>query len=100
MAMFVGQPWTGLWLIFWVISNVVSSFYNIGTEPGFFHWGYAWPLHSIVEGSRQILFDLKSNIAVDFGILIAWGVVNSLFFPLACWYLRYKNLHEVHEYWA
>jgi len=100
MAMFLGQPWTGLWLIFWVISNVVSSFYNIGTEPGFFHWGYAWPLHSIVEGSRQILFDLKSNIAVDFGILIAWGVVNTLFFPLACWFLRYKKLHAVHEYWA
>lgn len=45
MAMLVGQPWMGLWLIFWVISNVSTSFYNIDTEPAFYRWGYAWPLH-------------------------------------------------------
>lgn len=30
VAMLVGQPWTGLWLIFWVITNVSTSFYDIG----------------------------------------------------------------------
>jgi hypothetical protein len=29
VAMIVGQPWTGLWLIFWVITNVSTSFYDI-----------------------------------------------------------------------
>jgi len=28
VAMFIGQPWTGLWLIFWVITNVSTSFYD------------------------------------------------------------------------
>jgi len=28
VAMFVGQPWTGLWLIFWVITNVSTAFYD------------------------------------------------------------------------
>lgn len=45
IAMLVGQPWMGLWLIFWVITNVSTSFYDIDTEPGFYRWGYAWPLH-------------------------------------------------------
>lgn len=30
VAMIVGQPWTGLWLIFWVITNVSTSFYDVG----------------------------------------------------------------------
>ena len=43
---------------------------------------------AVVEGSRQVLFGLHSRIGVDFGILIAWGVVNTLFFPICCWFQR------------
>jgi len=45
VAMFIGMPWMGLWLIFWVITNVSTSFYDIDIEPRFYYWGYAWPLH-------------------------------------------------------
>lgn len=51
VAMVVGQPWTGLWLIFWVITNVSTSFYEIALEPHFYYWGYAWPLHNSKSGS-------------------------------------------------
>jgi len=117
VAMIVGQPWTGLWLIFWVITNVSTAFYDIelGTAigrnckriifantiaaPGFYHFGYAWPLHYVVEGSRQILFNLHSRIGLDFGVLIAWGAVNTLLFPFACYFMRWKSKHHVHEYY-
>ena len=46
VAMVVGAPWMGLWLIFWVITNVSTSFYDIEIAPAFYRWGYAWPLHS------------------------------------------------------
>lgn len=108
VAMLVGAPWMGLWLIFWVITNVATAFYDIEIAPEFYRWGYAWPLHSgmccywslqaislvanryvvVVEGSRQILFDLHSRIGLDFGILIAWGAVNTTFFPICCWFQR------------
>ncbi|KAL9097055.1 MAG: hypothetical protein Q9165_001019 [Trypethelium subeluteriae] len=52
VAMIVGQPWTGLWLIFWVITNVSTAFYDIDIEPHFFYWGYAWPLH---HGKASVL---------------------------------------------
>lgn len=68
-------------------------------EPGFFQWGYAWPLHYVVEGSRQILFDLHSRIGLDFGVLIAWGAVNTALFPFACYFMRWKSKHHVHEYY-
>lgn len=45
VAMIVGQPWTAMWLIFWVISNVATSFYALDLTPNFYYWGYAWPLH-------------------------------------------------------
>jgi len=99
VAMVVGQPWMGLFLIFWVITNVSTSFYDIEIAPEFYRWGYAWPLHSIVEGSRQILFGLHSRIGLDFGILVAWGAVNTAFFPLCCWFQRWKTQKQVKEYW-
>ncbi|KAL1597911.1 hypothetical protein SLS60_008399 [Paraconiothyrium brasiliense] len=99
VAMVVGAPWMGLWLIFWVITNVATAFYDIEIAPGFYRWGYAWPLHSVVEGSRQILFDLHPRIGLDFGILIAWGAVNTAFFPVCCWFQRWKTKRQVHEYW-
>ena len=46
VAMIVGQPWTAMWLIFWVISNVATSFYALDLTPKFYYWGYAWPLHN------------------------------------------------------
>ena len=46
VAMIIGQPWTAMWLIFWVISNVSTSFYALDITPKFYYWGYAWPLHN------------------------------------------------------
>ena len=99
VAMLVGAPWMGMWLIFWVITNVSTSFYDVGIESDFYKWGYGWPLHYIVEGSRQILFGLHSRIGLDFGVLIAWGAVNTAVFPLACYFMRWKSKHGVHEYY-
>ena len=125
VAMIVGMPWMGLFLIFWVITNVSTAFYDIEVAPAFYRWGYAWPLHSskslvfpsvpalsfcydhwemlmwttVVEASRSILFDLHSRLGLDFGILIAWGAVNTLFFPFCCWFMRWKNQKGIHEYW-
>lgn len=131
VAMFIGMPWMGLWLIFWVITNVSTSFYDIDIEPRFYYWGYAWPLHHgesfrlspaptgvvakfskggeawadgfrcvVVQASRQILFDLRPEIGLNFGVLIAWSAVNTAIFPGACYWMRWKNTHGVHEYWA
>jgi len=118
VAMIVGQPWAALWLIFWVISNgtgfpftvsphspscrtrsklmsnpkiVSTSFYNIDLAPRFYHWGYAWPLHNIVEAARTILFDTHSRVPQNFGILLGWIVVNVMFFPFCCYFMRWKS---------
>ena len=92
--MIVGQPWTAMWLIFWVISNVSTSFYAIELMPKFYTWGYAWPLRQVVEASRMVLFDLHNRIGLYFGILFAWVAVNSVLFPLCCYFARWKLARE------
>jgi len=90
VAMIIGQPWTALWLIFWVITNVSTAFYSLDLTPKWFYWGYAWPLHNIVEASRSTLFDLHSRIGLNFGVLFAWVALNSLLFPFCCYFMRWK----------
>lgn len=92
VAMVVGQPWTAMWLIFWVITNVSTAFYSLDLAPRFYLWGYAWPLHNIVEASRSTLFDLHSRIGLNFGILFVWCALNSLLFPCACYFMRWKTM--------
>ncbi|CAJ2512074.1 Uu.00g076990.m01.CDS01 [Anthostomella pinea] len=94
VAMVIGQPWTALWLIFWVITNVSTSFYTIELSPIFFRWGYAWPLHHIVQASRQIIFDLHSQIGLNFGVLFAWVAVNTVLFPFCCYFMRWNTERE------
>jgi hypothetical protein len=91
MAMLLGTPWTALWLIFWVISNVATGFYALELAPKFYRWGYVWPMHNIVELTRSILFDLHPRVGLNFGILFAWVAIDSLLFPICCYYMRWNT---------
>lgn len=91
MAMFLGQPWTALWLIFWVISNVATSFYPTVLSPGIYQYGYAFPLHAVVEATRILLFDLRrAELGKHFGVLVAWWAVDTALFPVFAWWLRHQ----------
>ncbi|PMD22313.1 hypothetical protein NA56DRAFT_670398 [Hyaloscypha hepaticicola] len=94
VAMVVGMPYTSFWLIFWVITNVSTSFYSIMIAPGFYRWGYAWPLYHIVNASRTILFDTHIQIRLNFEVLFAWCAVNTALFPICCWFMRWKTMRQ------
>ncbi|CAG8167357.1 unnamed protein product [Penicillium salamii] len=91
MAMILGAPYSSIFLIFWVISNVSTGFYALDLAPSFFRWGYVWPLHRIVEALRTILFGTHSRIGLDFGILFAWVGVSIALFPLATHIMQRKQ---------
>ena len=105
MAMLLGTPWTALWLIFWVISNEATGFYALELAPGFYRWGYGWPMHNVVELTRSILFDLHPRVGLNFGILFAWVMADTVLFPLCCYYMRWntarvkKNSAKVEADW-
>lgn len=62
VGMILGPPWSALWLIFWVITNVATGFYSLDLAPGFFAWGYAWPLHNstLALNSFSVLIQQRS----------------------------------------
>ncbi|KXH25330.1 MNNG and nitrosoguanidine resistance protein [Colletotrichum simmondsii] len=95
MAMIIGPRWVGLWLTFWTLTNTLTGFWPPDIAPGFYRWAYAWPYHHVIEGSRQILFDLHSRIGLNFGVLIAWVSVNTILFVPACYILRWKDEKEI-----
>lgn len=108
MAMLLGTPWTALWLIFWVISNVATGFYALELAPSFYRWGYAWPMHNsksrrsndnhmltsgtVVELTRSTLFDLQqSHVGRNFGVLFAWVAIDTILFPICCHFMRWNT---------
>ncbi|KAJ5378043.1 uncharacterized protein N7496_005452, partial [Penicillium cataractarum] len=90
MAMVLGFPWSSFFLIFWVITNVATGFYAVELASVFYRWGYAWPLHRIVEALRTILFGTHSRIGLDFAVLFIWIAVSIAFFPVASFIMRWK----------
>ena len=45
-------------------------------------------MNAVVEASRSTLFDLHSRIGLNFGILFAWGAVNTALFPFCCLFMK------------
>ncbi|KAI3338385.1 hypothetical protein F4824DRAFT_459062, partial [Ustulina deusta] len=90
-VMVLGQRWAALWLIFWMMTNVSTAFYTIELAPAFFRWGRAWPLQHVVQATRQIIFDLKSEIGLNLGVLLVWAVINTALFPICCDFMRWRT---------
>lgn len=98
VAMVVGQPFTAIWLIFWVISNVCTAFYPLELAAGVYRYGLFFPLYNVVKATRIVLFDLThEHMGRHVGILVAWWAVNTMLFPLAARVFRWKTCQKVAE---
>ena len=96
VAMIIGQPFTAIWLIFWVISNVCTAFYPLELASGVYRYGLFFPLYNVVKATRIILFDTTSkHMGRYVGILVAWWWVNTILFPIAARRFRQKNYKRI-----
>ncbi|KAK9491015.1 hypothetical protein V1508DRAFT_232156 [Lipomyces doorenjongii] len=84
-------PLVGFWLIFMVISNSSPAFYSIELEASFFKYGYAFPIHNVADAFKTVLFNTKSNIGLNVGVLLAWIAVNTAFAPFSIWIFERAN---------
>ncbi|KAH8159318.1 hypothetical protein CIB48_g8925 [Xylaria polymorpha] len=73
------QPWTALWIILRVITNIAMP--------------------SITSSSPPMLRveTCLATIGFNFGLLFAWTVVNTAFLPLCCYFMRWHTEHEQRE---
>ncbi|KAF2845109.1 hypothetical protein T440DRAFT_511817 [Plenodomus tracheiphilus IPT5] len=82
---------TALWMISWIISYVATGFYALPLAPGFYRWGHVRPMHNVVKLTRSTLFDLHPRVGLNFGILFAGVALDSILFPLCCYYMRWNT---------
>jgi len=81
----LGPPFTPVFFVFWVISNVATGFYPVELLSNFYRWGLAWPLRHDLIGAKALLFGTKNLLGLNFGVLIAWVAVSLALQPFTIW---------------
>jgi len=81
----LGPPFTPVFFVFWVISNVATGFYPVELLSNFYLWGLAWPLRHDLLGAKALLFGTKNLLGLNFGVLIAWVAVSLVLQPFTIW---------------
>ncbi|KAH9209408.1 hypothetical protein DL95DRAFT_309926 [Leptodontidium sp. 2 PMI_412] len=81
----LGQPFTPVFFVFWVISNVATGFYPVELLSNFYKWGLAWPLRHDLIGAKAIIFGTKNLLGLNFGVRLAWVGVSLSLQPLTIW---------------
>ncbi|ORY84489.1 hypothetical protein BCR37DRAFT_271048 [Protomyces lactucae-debilis] len=93
----IGQPFTAVFFVFWVVSNVTAGFYPIEFLSNFYRWGLAWPFRHLLTGSKAVIFGTKNTLGLNFGVIIAWIAVGLLVQPLAIFLWMRKNKARVEQ---
>lgn len=75
-------PLFGFWLLFFVMINISGTFAPLELCPGFYKFTYAMPIKSGYEIFKVLFFNTtRKTLGRDFGILVAWTVLNNLLLP-------------------
>lgn len=85
-------PYSSLFIVFWLVANASVSLYPIELANPFYRYGYAMPMRQMVEASKTLILGTRSNLPMNFGILIAWAALGTIVFPFACWVMRWKGI--------
>ncbi|KAG8987044.1 hypothetical protein FRB90_003625 [Tulasnella sp. 427] len=78
-------------LIALIIFNVSVASVPIALQPGFYKWGYGFPVFNLAEAIRTIIFNTKNKMGLNAGVLVAWIVVSLITVPLFTWLMRRKD---------
>lgn len=91
----IGPKFIGIFLIFFIISNVSVSNYPPALMNRFFQYGYAMPFYNMRQVFTTILFNTGSHVEIlkYFGILWAWIALIMLTMPIFIW-LDYNRVRK------
>lgn len=91
----LGPPFTPVFFVFWVISNVATGFFPVELLSDFYLWGLAWPLRHVLIGAKAILFGTKNLLGLNFGVLLAWVAVSLALQPLTIYAQMRRKKQQV-----
>jgi uncharacterized protein (UPF0333 family) len=47
-------------------------------QPRLYRYGVATPFYRVSNAVRTIIFNTKNDVGLDFGILLAWGLLSAI----------------------
>lgn len=94
----IGQPFTAVFFVFWVISNVATGFYPIELLSNFYKWGLAWPLRHDLIGAKAIIYGTKNVLGLNFGVILAWVGLSLVLLPFTIMIQVRKNKGQWDEH--
>ncbi|KAI0448280.1 hypothetical protein F5B21DRAFT_498074 [Xylaria acuta] len=96
--MVLGQPWTALWLRLLDHHERRDGLLHArGRARRSSRAGVPGRCTTSCRRRDTSVFDLKSHIGLDFGVLFAWAFVDTAPFPLCCYLMRWRTEHERRE---
>lgn len=75
-------------LLVLIIFNVSVASVPIQLQPGFYRYGYGFPVFNLSQAVRTIIFNTKSHLGLNAGVIIAWIFLNFFTITLFTWYMR------------
>ncbi|CCF57619.1 hypothetical protein KAFR_0C06256 [Kazachstania africana CBS 2517] len=82
LILLVRPPFIPIWMITFIILNLGPSYFTMALDSNFYRYGYAMPLHNIIDILRVIFFNTsRHKMGRNYGILVAWIVINTTLCP-------------------
>ncbi|KAF9509198.1 hypothetical protein BS47DRAFT_1332343 [Hydnum rufescens UP504] len=75
-----------------IIFNVAVSSVPITLEPWFYKYGYGFPVYNMQQATRTLIFNTKSHLGLNAGILIAWIALSCFTIPLFAFIMRRRAM--------
>lgn len=96
---FLWRPeFMGFWITTFVMLNVAPSFFPMALDSPFYRYGYAMPIHNAIDIFRVIFLDTsKRHMGRNYGVLVAWIVVNTLLCPIILRFIDKTNRRRQEE---
>ncbi|TFK75436.1 hypothetical protein BDN72DRAFT_757861 [Pluteus cervinus] len=77
-----------LFLILWIISNVSVCLWPVEMLPPVYGYARVAPFYQLSRGVRAIVFNTKSELGLNFGVLTVWILISCTTLPLVQAYRR------------
>ncbi|KAF9506164.1 hypothetical protein BS47DRAFT_1305609, partial [Hydnum rufescens UP504] len=82
MITLLTERFMSYFLIPLIICNVAVAALPIVLEPWFYRYGYGIPVYNMGQATRTIIFNTKSHLGLNAGVLIAWIALSCFTIPL------------------
>lgn len=92
----MGPKFIGIFLVFFIISNVSVSVFPLDLSPSFYKYGYAMPFYNLRAIYLTVLFNVGKHVLIlkYIGILWAWLALIFLTFPVVIWWDHRRRHHD------